>query len=271
MKKEYIENGTRFGKWTILEDLGYLNGSRKFRCKCECGSEKIVCYSHLKSGKSKSCGKCNEKYIQIGSIFGKWTVIDIEEHASHGTHRKALCLCECGTVRWLPFFKLLEGKTKSCGCWRNHAKDYPRLYSIYKHMIGRCYSPTDAKYKDYGERGVKVCDEWKKSHGFDNFAEWAFKMGYKEQCSYGECTIDRIDVNGDYEPSNCRWTNLKTQANNKRNNIRLEYDGENHTIAEWAELLNMSSKKLYNRFYRGYPTEDILFCGNFDSHGRRIT
>lgn len=270
MKKESIIIGTKINEWTILRDDGYKNGSRIVYCRCSCGNEKQIYYSHLKRGMSKSCGRCEYAEVNPGDRFGQWEVLSVDTSAPKGTRRYALCRCACGNEKRVACSKLVSGKSKSCGCWRNHAKDYPRLYNIYKHMIGRCYNLSDAKYKDYGARGITICNEWKESHGFDNFLKWALRSGYQEDCNYGECTIDRIDVNKGYEPTNCRWTNLKVQANNKRNNIVLKYNGETHTIAEWAEILKVSSKKLYSRFHRGYPIEDILFCGDFDSHRRRI-
>ena len=202
------------------------------------------------------------KRIEVGSQFGKWTVLEIQEYVGHGGRRKALCKCECGTVKWVVCSKLTKGLSKSCGCWKNHVKGYPRLYKVYGEMIRRCSTPTSWKFKDYGARGISVCDEWKYEHGFDNFAKWAIENGYNENAQYGECTLDRIDVNGDYTPENCRWVNLNVQANNKRNTIYLTYNNETHTISEWGDILNISRRLIELRHRRGYPIEDILFVGN---------
>lgn len=261
MKREYVEVGTKYGKWTVLEDLGYINGHRMVRCRCECGNEKDVFYSHLKRGNTQSCGKCNG-IVHVGDTFGKWTVLEVQEHCEHEEGRKALCQCECGTVRRLSCYKLLRGRTLSCGCWRNDAKSHPRLYRVYQHMMARCYNPNNPKFKDYGARGIIVCEEWKNEHGFDKFAEWALQNGYDKDAQYGECTLDRKDVNGNYEPGNCRFVNLDVQANNKQNTIYLTYNNETHTISEWGAILNIPRRRIETRYTRGYPIEDILFCGN---------
>lgn len=267
MEKENIPVGTRIHEMTILSDDGYINGRRKVTCRCSCGNVKQITYYDLKKGHTKSCGRCNYQEIHIGDRFGEWEVLDINEHAPRGTRRYATCKCSCGNIKKVACYKLTSGKSLSCGCWRSGAKNYPkRLHYLWNGMMGRCYNPNNHKYQDYGARGIKVCDEW---HNFRNYAEWALANGYSEDAKYGECTIDRIDVNGDYCPENCRWVNLYIQGNNKRNNVRLEYNGEGHTISEWSEITGIPRYTIENRYRRGYPIEDIFFCGDFDSHRRR--
>ena len=132
--------------------------------------------------------------------------------------------------------RLNSGNTQSCGCIRYEKliqwnkdylenyiphsvkEEYPRLYNTYIGMKMRCLNPNNTHYNSYGGRGITICDEWLNS--FNSFKEWAFENGYEENL-----TIDRINVNGNYEPNNCRWTDMKTQANNKTNNKYLEYQG----------------------------------------------
>ena len=109
-----------------------------------------------------------------------------------------------------------------------------RLYSIYTGMLKRCRQPTTNGYERYGGRGICVCDEWKGKHGFERFRDWANANGYAE-----DLTLDRIDVNGNYEPSNCKWSTREEQCNNKRNNVWLEYNGERYTLAQWARILGI--------------------------------
>ena len=126
---------------------------------------------------------------------------------------------------------------------RKYKYSNKRLYSIYKAMIGRCTDPNEKRYKNYGGRGVKVCDEW--LNGYDNFAEWAYSSGYDDSAKHGACTLDRIDTNGDYCPSNCRWVSNLRQQNNRTTNRLVEYDGKVQSIADWARELNLPYSKVY--------------------------
>lgn len=125
------------------------------------------------------------------------------------------------------------------------ARKDERLYGVWLNMKHRCNIPTDPAYKNYGGRGIKVCEEWDRF--YEKFKEWAYSSGYDENAERFACTIDRIDVNGDYEPSNCRWVDRFCQANNTRKNIYIEWNGETHTISEWGRILGISPKKLQAR------------------------
>ena len=118
-------------------------------------------------------------------------------------------------------------------------------------MKTRCLNPNCHAYKDYGGRGITICDEWINS--VENFNEWAISNGYNENL-----TLDRIDVNGNYEPSNCRWTSRKSQANNKRNNHLLTFNNETHTIAEWGAILNINPISINKRLLIGWPVSKAL-------------
>ena len=129
------------------------------------------------------------------------------------------------------------------------AKKAERLYRIWVGMIRRCTKSTDKAYNNYGGRGIRICKEWLNS--FDNFKNWAQKEGYKDNL-----TIDRIDVNGNYEPSNCRWADNIVQQNNRRNNHRVEYKGKSYTVAELSRKYNIPYDKLHARLFM-YPFWDI--------------
>ena len=165
---------------------------------------------------------------------------------------KWLCKCDCGNYHTTLGKYLLNGDTTSCGCRRarilretterqtTHHMTGTRLYQIWSGIRGRCNNPNEECYPNYGGRGIKICDEW--NSNFTTFYEWAINNGYKENL-----TIDRIDNNGDYNPNNCRWTDLKTQANNTRRNHYLTYKGETKSLAEWAEIKKINYSTLRAR------------------------
>ena len=161
MKKDI--SGQKFGRLLVLERLGTKNRHTKYLCKCDCGAEKIVDASNLKSGCTQSCGCLHREIsVQVNTVHG-------------------------------------ERKT--------------RLYAVWRSMCQRCTNPKNRDYKNYGGRGIRVCESWLK---FPAFSEWAYASGYDANAVRGVCTIDRVDVDGDYKPSNCRWVDMKTQAANRR-------------------------------------------------------
>lgn len=133
----------------------------------------------------------------------------------------------------------------------------PLLYNTYYGILNRCYNKNNRKYYAYGERGISVCDEWRGKEGYSNFIKWAISTGYKKGLS-----IDRIDVNGNYSPQNCRWADDIQQNNNRRINVYLEYQGEKHTLSEWSRITGVSKNKVYKRYKRGCSAKEILYPGN---------
>ena len=130
------------------------------------------------------------------------------------------------------------------------------LKSRWSCMKRRCYCEGDANYHNYGGRGIKVCKEWRED--FMSFYNWAVRNGYENNKKRGECTLDRIDVNGNYEPSNCRWVDMKTQARNTRKNRYIEYKGIKHVAAELCEKLNINPYLVYKRLERGWSVEEAV-------------
>jgi hypothetical protein len=146
---------------------------------------------------------------------------------------------------------------------RNHPY-YKRLYVTWNHMRQRCYNPNDARYKWYGAKGVKICDIWNGEYGFLNFFYWAIATGFKENLS-----IDRIDVDGDYSPWNCKWSTHKEQQRNKTNSHYYEYNGQKKCIGEWAELYNIDYNLLQTRLSKGWTIEQALFLRKHQHHKKR--
>lgn len=176
-----------------------------------------------------------------------------------GTNVYWQCKCECGTIKNLPGSRIKNGDIKSCGCLRKevtakmatiHGKHGTPLYNTWKGMRGRCNSPNNGKYYAYGERGISICSEWE---DFVKFEEWARSNGYREGL-----TIERIDVNGNYEPSNCEWIPAREQQYNKRNTVIVEINGEKKHILEWARQYNIKKNTIYGRYHRGDRGKQLI-------------
>lgn len=184
----------------------------------------------------------------IGKKYGRWLVKSIE---SDGIRKVATCVCDCGTEKQVRVSTLDSGESTSCGCYakeqssqrsRLHGLSRTSEYQSYSSMVHRCTNSTDQDWHHYGGRGIKVCDRWLEpdGKGFLNFLE---DMGEKPH----KYEIDRIDVNGNYEPSNCRWATRKEQTRNTRFNHIVEYNGESKCLAEWSDELNIPYKILIDR------------------------
>lgn len=184
---------------------------------------------------------------------------DIHIKPSGGRVKRYLCKCDCGNYHIVSGESLVSGKTKSCGCLKRmkgkarkntHPYVHTRLYRVWGNMVNRCTNHNNPAYNKYGGRGISVCDEWLQ---FLTFREWAISSGYSEELS-----IDRIDNDGGYNPDNCRWVDRYVQANNKRNNVMLEFNGRTMTVSEWAREMNINYKALHRRLHAGWTVERAL-------------
>lgn len=208
--------GMRFGRLTVIERVPSKSGHARWKCLCDCGNYTEALSNNLKSGAKVSCGCAAHKgsrgispsnYNDLtGRRFGR--LIVIKRVSPVGCKARWLCRCDCGTEKDIAAYELTSGNTKSCGCFQREARHLrknpdgrgTRLYGVWKGMKSRCYTKSNSNFKYYGARGIKMCDEWRDN--YQAFHDWAFANGYDPDAPRSQCTIDRIDVNGDYEPSN---------------------------------------------------------------------
>ena len=199
------------------------------------------------------------KPVLIGERFGRLVAVEYAGKTYDSRHQ-FLCKCDCGKETVVLEKHLRNGNTQSCGCFKRdaglaanttHGQSKTRLYRIWAGLRSRCNNPNDKKFKDYGGRGITVCQEWQ--NGFESFATWALANGYSE-----DLTIERKDVNGNYEPSNCLWITSKEQADNKRTSVVITFNGETHTLKRWSEIVGVNYYTMWNRYKAGKSPEEIL-------------
>lgn len=190
-----------------------------------------------------------------GERFGRLTVLRRDTDRIKKNCVYWVCRCDCGAIKSVESMKLKSGRTKSCGCRKrdffyqmSHTEfsDFhnanKRIYKIWHSMNSRCFNENHKSYKNYGKRGITVCDEWQGELGFVNFLNWSNEHGYQDELS-----IDRIDVNGNYCPENCRWITKRKQQWNKRTSRLITYNGETKALAEWCNILGFTSNTLRHR------------------------
>lgn len=217
--------------------------TKLWECKCKCGktiykSTRIL-NEAAKLNKNLSCG-CSAYSDLIGKSFGDYTVKGFSH--SDAKNKYWLCQCVCGDIS----IKTSRYLSKYIYICPKHKKQKSEIVANLKHILrsikSRCYNDKNSHYKYYGEKGVSVCTEWLNSP--NNFIEWALNNGYNRSL-----TIDRIDNNGNYEPSNCRWVDMFAQANNKSNNINIEYNGKTQSLRKWCRELGLPYRKTHKRLF----------------------
>lgn len=274
--------GQKFNRLLVIRraaDKIQPNGDKRvmWECLCDCGKTVNVASYALTSGNTKSCGCLNLEAIHnrrykdlTGQKFGYLTCIEPVK-IRNGVY-KWLCECVCGNRKIIDRYSIVSGKTRSCGCmtsqlkcetrtisgdesWKN--RTYDRLYRVWQGMKARCYNPNNKDYPNYGGRGIKVCEEWE--HNYPTFKEWAYKNGYDDNAHFLKCTLDRVDYNGNYSPTNCRWVyDFKEQNANKSNNVYITYNGETRSPKEWAKITGLSENCIIQRRCHGWTDEEII-------------
>lgn len=257
--------GQVFGRLTVLAFAGHhRNGRRIVLCKCECGTEKTYDLGAVRHGNSTSCG-CYKKPMVTdadvtGLVFGRLTVLKRIGTSEYGAV-VVQCRCTCGNLTKNRMIELRAGVVASCGCLRaelictrgvthgytkggKHTKEY-RAWSALKN---RCNSPNGRQYKDYGGRGITVCERWEK---FENFLE---DMGKSPPFT----SIERIDNNKGYSKDNCKWATGLEQVANRRCTVWVELNGIRKPVFRWAAEFGISGHTAWSRLKRGWPPERLF-------------
>ena len=198
-----------------------------------------------------------------GQRFGRLTVVcrgKTKSRKQNGTLVYWLCKCDCGNEIEISGADIRRGKSQSCGCYQSemsrqanttHGESDSKLYNRWERIKQRCLNPNYKEFYLYGGRGITICEEWK--NDFACFQRWCFNNGYSP-----DLEIDRIDSDGGYSPDNCRFATPLQNSNNKRNNKRIEHNGETHTIAEWDRIKGYPPKTVGRRLRRGWSVEEAI-------------
>lgn len=267
--------GQQFGRLTVKARLGIraVNGRTHlyWSCICVCGKQTETSSYSLRSGNTRSCGclirdtmseigkrkKPPKMLLNLkGRTFGYLTALE----PTSGRRTGAVdwkCICKCGKEMLVPSTYLTNSYVKSCGCIRkdaqvthgaSHKGEWTTEYAIWASIIQRCTNPKAPAYKNYGGRGIAVCERWR---SYENFV---LDMGNRPE----KLTIERIDNDKGYEPSNCRWATRSEQNRNRRNNRLLTFDGKTMCVAAWAEHTGIRAGKIISRLRRGWGTNRTL-------------
>jgi hypothetical protein len=264
--------GQKFGRLEVIsfssrEEYTTEAGREYYRyywnCKCECGNEIIALGPSLKNGHTKSCGcfKIDKAKDQLLALEGVTIGKILIERFSHICNGRSYWLgrCECGNGVIISTEQILNKTKKSCGCAKydvdfnkdaKKKKGKAKLRHTLMGMISRCNDEDNSAYKHYGARGIKVCKEWEAS--FDAFiADMGIPLeGY---------SIDRIDVNGNYCPENCRWATTGEQSRNKRNNVNFTFNNQVKCLTDWARITGKRTDTIKGRIKRGWTEEEAVF------------
>ena len=203
--------------------------------------------------------------MKVGDKINYWTILGEPFRKEDGLVYYR-CKCKCGVVKDVFYYNVDKGRSKSCGCYNlealskrsaTHGMTKTRFYGIWKAMNRRCKDKNQSTYKHYGGRGITVCDRWNK---FENFKEDMYQSYLDHVSKHGEknTSIDRIDINGNYEPSNCRWATWEEQGNNRRNCHYLEFNGKTMSIHNWSLEVNIPERIIWKRLNYGWTVEDSL-------------
>ncbi len=191
-----------------------------------------------------------------GNRFGRLTALSRSEKKGKNGCAYWECACDCGNTKTISMSALNRGYTQSCGCLKrellqNSRHKNKRLYQVWQDLKQRCYNPNNKYYYRYGGRGITVCEEWQTD--YEPFYTWAIKNGYKRGLQ-----IDRIDRDGNYEPSNCRWVSAKVNTDNRDATIMLTHKGKTRPLSEWSRITGTPLTTIRDRYRRGMKGDSLF-------------
>lgn len=274
--------GKRFDRLFVLAFAGNRKGHSYWKSVCDCGEMVVMSQKDLKRKSTRSCGCAKVNYLGtakgdkggpkkisralydtikmpsharfknlLGKRFEKLFVLAFDGKRGDSSYWK--CVCDCGSMRVVRTTDLGSGRVRSCGCGKDkrpqRGRELDPEYMVWSNMRRRCGEPSNQDYRNYGGKGITVCERWAK---YENFIE---DMGRRPTPDY---SIDRIDGNGNYELSNCRWATATEQARNISTNVLIEHDGKRMCIAEWAEELGMNQHTLGARIRSGWSAKEAI-------------
>lgn len=247
--REYLNlKGEKIGWLEILELTNKKDGTtRLWECKCKCGnivykkSSKLI--DAKKQGYNISCGCSKKQEDLVNKIYNDFQIIEfIKVLPKQNRLWKCKCI-KCEKEFELTTYQIKNNKNICEIELKKEIEIKHKLHNCFLRIKNRCYNKNYSSYKYYGGRGITICDEWLNDSNI--FVEWSLKNGYKLETTdkgYNKLTIDRIDNNKGYSPENCRWVDMRTQANNKINNVFYEYNNKRQTLAQWCRELNLNYK-----------------------------
>jgi hypothetical protein len=268
MPKKLDLVGKRFGKLTVIAECGRKYGAVLWHCQCDCGNYKDAISEELKNGHVKSCGCLKAEATKgqtwrrkdlTGMRFGHLVVVEIAGKENGGNLRWK-CVCDCGNFHEASGGNLQKGDVLSCGCKtkelqskakKTHGGTHEKLFRVWGHIKERCCNPTHKNFKDYGGRGIGICDEWK--NDYKSFRDFCLAHGWQEGLQ-----INRIDNNRDYSPDNVNFVTAKQNSNNRRSSVCVKVRGEVLTISEVAQKYKIPYFTIWRRHKKGWPDDDLI-------------
>lgn len=266
-RKQRDLSGSVIGRWSVLSRVT-TSGRTMWLCRCACGVERVLQHGNLTRGTTTQCATCSKAAkactTLAGTRIGQWTVLRTAE--KHGRHAAWVCQCSCGAVKEVLCYNLRSGASRSCrACAMSrvntrHGQSHSAVYVAWQSAVQRCHNPLAQSYRFYGGRGIFVCDRWR--YSFDLFLS---DMGPRPS---GKHSLDRINNNLGYEPSNCRWALPMVQFSNKRNATLLTALGVTRSINWWAKHLMIYPSGVYIRRRRGDDIYSAIASASAASHAR---
>lgn len=259
--------GARFGRWTLIGFDYRIKKRHYWKGKCDCGHEGVRLLRNILQGQSKSCGcQQNAKRLDFtGQRIGRLTVLSFFGKKPNRTAHFWNCVCDCGKHTVVNQQRLHTKATNSCGCLRKELASAANTthghshghgwngrhsceYRTWMSMKARCQNPKNKRYRDYGGRGIVICERWQ------SFALFLEDMGSRPD----GMSIERIKNELGYFKENCKWATRSEQQNNMRRNRVIKFQGESRNLTQWARILNIKPNAISTRLDRGWSVEDAL-------------